>query len=76
MTSSPFSSAMSAGIARVVMRCAISVPRLNLYTLVVAGYPPIIPGEVGMAFPEDKVSCVITPVWCGMKQDSAESPPR
>ena len=29
-----------------------------------------------MALPEDSVSCVMLSVWCGMKQDSAESPPR
>src|SRR5881397_1145922 len=34
------------------------------------------PGEVGIALPEDRVSWVIDPVRCGMKQDSADSPPR
>src|SRR5258708_12220529 len=34
------------------------------------------PGEVGMAFPEESVSWVMDSVRCGIKQDSAERPPR
>jgi hypothetical protein len=34
------------------------------------------PVEVGMALPEESVSCVMQSVPCGMKQDSADRPPR
>src|SRR3972149_9459497 len=34
------------------------------------------PVEVGIAFPEESVSCTMRSVPCGMKHDSAESPPR
>jgi hypothetical protein len=33
------------------------------------------PVEVGIALPEDSVSCVMLSVPCGMKQDSAERSP-
>src|SRR5689334_5280814 len=48
----------------------------NLYLFTAPGYPPIMPVEVGIALPEESVSCVIASVPCGMKQDSADSPPR
>ena len=34
------------------------------------------PVEVGIALPEESVSCVILSVPCGMKHDSALKPPR
>src|SRR4030095_1471661 len=34
------------------------------------------PVEVGIALPEESVSCVIASAPCGMKQDSADRPPR
>jgi hypothetical protein len=34
------------------------------------------PVEVGMALPEESVSCVMLSVPCGTKHDSADSPPR
>ena len=42
----------------------------------VEGYPPIKPEEVGMALPEESVSWVMSAVLLGMKQDSADNPPR
>ena len=32
--------------------------------------------EVGIALPDESVSCVMTSVPCGMKHDSADNPPR
>src|SRR4051812_49530123 len=47
----------------------------NLYLFTAPGYPPIMPVEVGIALPEESVSCVLASVPCGMKQDSALNPP-
>jgi hypothetical protein len=56
--------------------CWMSESRKKRYRFTAPGYPPIIPVDVGMALPEESVSWVMLSVPCGMKQDSADNPPR
>src|SRR5262245_41854427 len=48
----------------------------NLYLFTAPGYPPIMPVEVGIALPEDSVSCVIASVPCGVCRGSGDIPAR
>ena len=69
--------AMSSTISRRSRRSRMSLLRMKRVDVgACRDIPPSCPVEVGMALPDDSVSCTIASVLCGMKQLSAERPPR